>query len=86
MRTNQDVTLPFRIYGNITIPKGTKLTHETAMGFDAKHHFVDEFNWILKNYPTIKYLLMHDAKYYGIDIPKEYVDYELDFSLKDENL
>jgi hypothetical protein len=76
MRTNQDVTVNFKHYGDITVPKGTRLTHITSMGIDEKYHFVDDLSWIKKNYPTIDRVLLHDATYYGIDIPKEFVDYE----------
>lgn len=75
MKTNQDVTINFRDYGNITIPKGTKVTHMTAMGIDKNYHFVDEFQWICDNYKDIERILKHDAIYYGINIPKEYIEY-----------
>lgn len=75
MKTKQDVTLKFRDYGSITIPKGTGLTHQTANGVDKNYHFVNDFNWIRTNYPTIDRVLLHDAMYYGIDIPKEFVGY-----------
>jgi hypothetical protein len=76
MRTSQDVTISFRDYGNITVPKGTRLTHNTALGADRNYHFVDDFSWIKKNYPQIDRFLYHDAYYYGIDIPKEFVEYD----------
>lgn len=76
MKTNQDVTMEFKRYGEITIPKGTRLTHETANGYDINYHFVNEFAWIDENYPEIANIMTHDAIYYGINIPKEFVDYE----------
>jgi hypothetical protein len=75
MKTKTDVTVNFRGFGEIVVPKGTKLTNRTATGIDEKYHFVDEFEWIDKNYPTINNLLKHDAIYYGINIPDEYVEY-----------
>lgn len=75
MRTSQDVTLSFMDYGNITVPKGTRLTHQTAMGIDKNYHFVAEYKWIEENYPDISRVLKHDVYYYGINIPKEYVQY-----------
>ena len=77
MKTNQDVKINFRHYGDITVPKGTRLTHQTAMGIDKKYHFVDEFGWIKKDYPDYGSILLHDAEHYGINIPEEFVDYEV---------
>lgn len=75
METKQAVTINFRDYGDIVVPKGTKLTHQTACGIDEKYHFVNEFGWIDRDYPTVASMLKHDAKYSGINIPKEFVDY-----------
>lgn len=69
MTTKQDVTINFRNYGEITVPKGTKLTHFTACGYDPKYHFVAEFGWIKENYSDIAAILIMDAANYGIDIP-----------------
>jgi hypothetical protein len=76
MKTKQDVTIKFRDYGEITVPKGTRLTHRTASGIDKNYHFVDDLKWIDTNYPKINGILKFDATYYGIDIPKKFVDYE----------
>ena len=76
MKTSQDVTVNFRDYGQITIPKGTRLTHNTALGIDKNYHFVDDLSWIERNYKDIDRVLRHDAYYYGIDIPKEFVEYD----------
>lgn len=79
MKTNKDYTLNYTVanisYGEITVPKGTSLTHQTASGIDKNHHFVNEYGWIEKNYADIASLLIHDVKHYGIDVPKEYVEY-----------
>lgn len=75
MKTKQDVTLNFMSYGQITVPKGTALTHETANGIDKNYHFVNSYGWIKSNYPDIASILKHDVYYYGIDIPKEFVDF-----------
>lgn len=71
--TSQDYTTPYKHYGNITIPKGTKLTNQTATGKDENVHFVNEFAWIDANYSEIAPLLKHDVIHYGIDVPKEFV-------------
>lgn len=76
MKTKQDVTLQFRDYGEITIPKGTALTHETALGHDKNYHFVNEYGWIKTNYPDFANIMKHDVYYYGIDIPKEFVEFD----------
>lgn len=80
MRTNKDYTVHFKVaggttdYGNITVPKGTRVTHMTAMGIDERYHFVDDLSWVDKNYPEIASVLKHDLTYYGIDVPVEFVD------------
>jgi hypothetical protein len=75
METNQDYTIEnYRgTYPPITVPKGTKLTHQTAMGIDKNYHFVNEYGWIYRNYSTIAKILKHDVTFYGINVPKEYV-------------
>jgi len=76
MKTKQAVTLVFREYGNITIPKGTRLTHKTAMGIDKEYHFVDDLSFIERDYKDIASTLRHDATYYGINIPVEFVEFD----------
>lgn len=66
--TSQDIPMHFRGY-DIVVPKGTRITHRTALGTDPNYNFVDDLSWIDKKYP----LLHHDAYYYGINVPKEYV-------------
>ena len=80
MQTSKDYSLNFKVansdYGIITIPKGTPLTHQTAMGIDEKYHFVANTSWIKPHENgVIQYGLIHDINYYGIDVPKEYVEY-----------
>jgi hypothetical protein len=76
MKTKQDVTINYRDSGNIMVPGGTTVTNMTACGIDKNYHFVNDFAWITKNYPTIASILKHDAMYYGINIPKEFIDFE----------
>lgn len=78
MKTSKDYTVDWREYGKITVPAGTPLTHQTAMGIDKDYHFVNSTDWITKNYPTIDRPLIHDVNYYGINVPKEFVDYSED--------
>lgn len=75
MKTSQAVTIVFKHYGQITIPQGTTLTNQTACGIDPNYHFVQDLRWIDTNYPEISSILKHDATYYGINIPREYVDF-----------
>lgn len=76
MRTKQDVKITFRHYGEIVVPKGTTLTHMTAVGENVNYHFVQDLSWIKKNYHDQWRPLYHDAYYYGINIPKEFVEYD----------
>ena len=76
MKTKCNVTINFRDYGEIVVPKGTELTHQTAIGYDEKYHFVKEFGWIERDYPKVSNILRMDASSYGIDIPAEFVEYD----------
>jgi hypothetical protein len=67
-QTNQVVKMDWRGY-QIEVPAGTAITHQTALGYDENYNFVNDFSWIPKDMP----LMLHDAIYYGINIPKEYV-------------
>jgi len=75
MKTKQDVKVNFMRYGELIVPKGTELTHMTACGEDKNYHFVNDLSWVKRDYKDISGILTHDAKYHGIDIPKEYVEY-----------
>jgi len=80
METNKDYTVKFKVansdYGDITIPKGTSLTHMTANGIDEKYHFVNDLSWVKPHEDgTKQYGLLHDLTYYGINVPKEFVEY-----------
>lgn len=78
MKTKKDYTVNFMHFGKVTVPQGTKLTHKTAMGIDRTYHFVDEFDWIDKNYPDYAPILKDEVSGRGINVPKEFVDYESD--------
>jgi len=71
--TTQNVTLPFMGFREITVPKGTRVTHQTACWIDPNYNFVDEFGWIERDYPTVSRILEMDARNYGINIPAEFV-------------
>lgn len=71
--TANSVTVNFRNYGEIRIPKGVLVTNETAMGIDDRYNFVDEFDSIDADYPQVARSLKMDAQNYGINIPKEHI-------------
>jgi len=71
--TKKDYTLDFMGYGQITVPAGTRTTHQTANGPDPNYNFVDSYDWIKNNYPGIANILYHDVFYHGINVPKEYL-------------
>ena len=77
MKTNKDYTVEFMNYGKITVPKGTQVNNETAMGKDENYHFVCEYGWIKKNYNEIANILIWDVDHHGIDIPKEFIDNQI---------
>lgn len=65
-------------YGIITVPKGTRVTHQTAMGVDENYNFVADLSWIPlveHNGRKIKqYGLIHDLTFYGLNVPKQYIE------------
>jgi len=74
MMTIKPYTIPnYMGYGEITVPAGTPVTHQTACGVDENYHFVNDYEWIKENYPNVARILKHDVYYHGINIPKEYV-------------
>lgn len=78
MKTSKPYTVDFKDYGPITVPAGTKVTHQTACGYDPNYHFVSDLNWIDRDYHSIANILRHDVTYYGINVPKEFIEYEND--------
>jgi hypothetical protein len=69
-RTNQEIRMNFKGY-DIVIPKGTRITHQTALGIDENYNFIDDLSFIdKKQWP----LLYHDAFYYGITVDKSQVE------------
>ena len=83
MKTKKEYKVHFKVdpvtdYGVLTIPKGTYLTHQTANGEDKNYHFVADFRWVEKNEDgSVSRFLLHDLLHHGIDVPKEYVEDEL---------
>jgi len=68
-----DVTINFKTFGWITIPKGTQTTNETASGIEEGCNYVNQLGWIDRKYPAINKRLKMAAIYYGINIPEEHL-------------
>lgn len=74
-QTKQDVSIDFKGYGKITVPKGTRVTSQTACGVDPNYNFVADLSWIpLHDNGCKQFGLIHDATYYGINIDKKYIE------------
>lgn len=75
-KTTQDISMNFRGH-EITIPAGTEITNKTAVGIDENYNFVADLGWIkplnINGEEVKNYTLIHDATYYGINVPKEFV-------------
>ncbi len=71
--TSKPYTANFMNYGEITVPEGTPVTNQTAMGPDENYNFVNSFEWVKKDYPTVSKILIHDLIFHGLNIPKEFV-------------
>lgn len=73
-KTIKPYTYNYEGFGPVTVPEGTRITNRTALGIDPNYNFVAEFEWIDRDYPTVSKCLRHDATFYGINVPKEYVN------------
>jgi hypothetical protein len=75
MITIEDYTVYFdEFIGEITIPKGTRVTHNTAMGPDENYHFVADYSWYKKDLVGFaRTMHMHDIHHRGIDVPLKYI-------------
>ena len=75
--TSREFTTDFRGHGKVTVPKGTRLTHRTALGIDPNYNFVDSFSWVeefeFSGRKVRQYGLIHDLSYYGLNVPPAYV-------------
>ena len=75
-RTAREYTTQYRDHGSVTVPAGTRTTHNTACGIDENYNFVDNFTWV-KPYPdgTLRHGLIHDLTYYGLNVPPDYLEH-----------
>jgi hypothetical protein len=72
-KTNKDYKVKFQ-GEELIIPKGTKLTHQTAMGFDLAYNFVDDFKWYKPEITGYaREMALHDMVHSGINVPREFV-------------
>jgi len=59
---------------SLEIPKGTRITNQTACGKDDNYNFIDDFSWYkphLKGFA--REMALHDMIYRGVNIPKNKV-------------
>ena len=62
---------------DLTIPKGTRVTHQTAMGIDKSYHFVSDWSWYKPEVTGYaRTMMLHDLHYRGVNVPKEYIEYD----------
>lgn len=59
----------------VTVPKGTRLTHMTAMGIDTNYNFVDDWSWYRPDVTGYaRRMMLHDFTYRGVDVPTDFVE------------
>ena len=71
--TNKEIKMNWRDY-EITIPKGTRVTHQTACGYDENYNFINDFSWVPKINGKINSGFIFDAEHYGININKNDIE------------
>ena len=68
MMTNKDITGEWFKHDSMTIPKGTRVTKQSALGdLPDNQWFIDDLSWVTP-WPdgSKKSGFLHDATYYGI--------------------
>lgn len=73
-KLKKDFKTDFKQYDEVVVPKGTKVTSMTAMGLDPNYNFVDEFDWIDRDYPAYANILKMDIQNYGINVPIKFLE------------
>lgn len=74
-RTKGDIVMPFRVYGDVTIPAGTKCSPVTPYPTQTRPQFwIDDFGWIEKVTGFKDSMLKHDAVHYGIWLEADQVE------------
>jgi len=73
--TKADIKQKFMVYGEVTIPKGTPTTHQTACGVDEDYNFISTFAWVPPHEDgTPQHALIHDLTYYGLNIQRHLLE------------
>ena len=73
-RTNQEYKT--NQYGlDLVIPKGTRISNQTSLGYDPNYNFVDDWSWYrpdVKGYARA--MMLHDLVHRGVNVPDEIVE------------
>jgi hypothetical protein len=73
-KTTKDYKINYKGY-NLIIPKGSKVSNQTARGPDDYYHFwLIDTDYIEKLTGSKNSLLLHDLTHRGLNIPKEYCE------------
>jgi len=73
-RTTKDYTVESERFGTITVPAGTATNNNTALGPDPNYNFVCEFGWVKPIDGCPQYILLHDLRHYGLNVPEEFFE------------
>ena len=72
--TNQIIEMSF-MGMDLVIPKGTRVTNQTANGIDDDYNFIDDFSWHKPELTGFaRSMELHDMTYRGINIPKDKIE------------
>lgn len=72
-KTNQEITIEFN-GETLIIPKGTSITHNTALGFDKNYNFINEFSWYKPEITGFaRKMILFDMTHKGINIDHKFV-------------
>ena len=73
-KTIKEYKINFKGY-DIIVPVGSIVTNKTASGFDNNYHFWVYYTPVIEKLFGYKpFILLHDLKYYGLNIPVEYCE------------
>lgn len=74
MKTVEDYFVNYRHYGEVKVPQGTPVTHNTAVDYDEDYCFIEPCSLLKEANPEIANILEHDVKYNGLRVPHSIVD------------
>lgn len=73
-KTTKEYSTKFKGW-EIVIPVGSIVSNKTAMGFDDRYRFWENWRKVAEELTGHKHsILAHDLTYYGINIPAEYCE------------